>query len=129
VYGDHQAYAAGWAIMGCHASHPPFLPILGRNYLITGVSRNDLRKMTQTRAAPAHELAPLVETEQISCVGSRDGRFWFVALEAEAVARRGVQRTREGAFSFEIRIRLPRRLVRARRRFFRSWLIRSRFSW
>jgi hypothetical protein len=38
--------------MGCHASRPPFLPILGINYLMTRVARDDLRKMIQTKAAP-----------------------------------------------------------------------------
>jgi hypothetical protein len=43
---------------GCHASRAPFLPILGRNYLITGVARGDLRKMIQTRAAPRASKRP-----------------------------------------------------------------------
>jgi hypothetical protein len=47
------SWAAGWA-NGGQASRPPFLPILGRNYLITGVARGDLRKIIQTRADPAH---------------------------------------------------------------------------
>jgi hypothetical protein len=44
--------------IGCHASRPPFLPILGRNYLITGGVRADLRKMIQTRAAPRKRPEP-----------------------------------------------------------------------
>ena len=33
-------------------------PILRRDYLITGVVRDDLRKMTQTRAAPRASKSP-----------------------------------------------------------------------
>jgi hypothetical protein len=43
--GRGPASAQPWAgrFIGRHVPRPPFLPILGRNYLITGVARNDGR--------------------------------------------------------------------------------------
>jgi hypothetical protein len=49
-----KASAQPWAglFIGRHVPRPPFLPIFGRNYLITGAARSAGRKLIQTGADP-----------------------------------------------------------------------------
>jgi hypothetical protein len=86
-----------------------FLTILGKNYLIAGTARSDLRRMTQTRAAPRKRPEPaFLETLDMLVLTAEDdrngrGRLFGCARSEPAAGRRNNGHAVAHQISYEFR--------------------------